>query len=216
MEFSIESTGRIPNIKTLEFIKSIKEKRLDDEEAQQLLSRTTPDNYPLAFFILSETNKILDAPTYTKSFICRNLAHFTENDIYYIAEGIRKQIYLGFDDFYLVMDKFFQQRTLKFRPVQNLLLFLFENFDYRIREFLITTNILTAITKESEENTLFVLKIIKKLIESENPLFKSFLEELELKIDLPRLIGNQKFFFHWYNSLEKEKQTIQVNFHDST
>ncbi|ELA42257.1 uncharacterized protein VICG_00656 [Vittaforma corneae ATCC 50505] len=199
------------NSDVLEYLKANRKTKFNEDDVFSVLEGMSAQ-YCLAFYFLSESNRVINAKTYKLSFLFKNLESFPEEDLYYLSEGIKNQIFLCFDDFFIVIHMFFSVNLLKHTPIQNLLIFLLQNFDYKMREFLISTSILKELFFIEGGSTTFHFKLLKILLDSDNPMFTLFLGSLNLKINISEPIGCQKYFKPWYNSLREEKRLIKICF----
>lgn len=198
----------LPHSDILAFLKSNKKARFTQEEAESLLEAETA-KFPQVFYLLSDSNKVLSAATYKKSFLFRNLKKFKEEDFYYITEGIKNQIFLGFDDFFIVIHRFFSIELLVFVSVQRLLLHLLQSFDYKMREFLICTDLAVKLCNNLHSvDPIFGTKWLRLLISTESPVFTSFVEDLCLEVTIPEPAGCMKFFKAWYLGLKRPRVKI--------
>lgn len=195
----------------LEYLKLNRKTKFNEDDVFSVLEGMTAQ-YSLAFFFLSESNRVINSKTYKLSFLFKNLENFSEEDLHYLSEGIKNQVFLGFDDIFIVIHEFFSANLLKRAPLQSLLIFLLQNFDYKMREFLISTNILREVFYIEGDNATFHFKLLKLLLESDSPIFASFLWDLGLEVTVPEPRGCQKYFRLWYNGLEEESKLIKISF----
>lgn len=199
----------------LSFIKANRKTQLSQEDVSKTL-QSHIDDFPVIFHLLSELNQVINASTYLQSHLYRNLNTFTEEQLYYIVEGIKNQLVLGFDDFFIVMHRFFSCELLRHRPVQGLLLYILQNFDYRVREFLITTDLISKFFTEEilgDIDATFYLKWLKVMLENDNEVFLIFLDGLRIEIRLPEPKGCRKYFKEWYEDLSSIKKRIKISFY---
>lgn len=195
-----------PGSQMIEFLKQNRRVRFNEEHLNSLLDNLS-FSYPIVFFFLSENNKVLSVERYRNSFIDRNVENFTEEDLYYITEGIKNQIILGFDDFFFVMHKFFTTKLLEYKPIQSLFLFLLNRFNYKMREIVMTSEE-TFFRRDLDLD--FKIQILVKFLESNNNNFLEFLKSHRIEIDSKTLIGINAFFIKWYEKLPDDKKVINI------
>jgi len=195
-----------------------------DEDVFEFLE-SNKKNYAGVFFVLSKNYKVLFAEQYRRSFLHCNLDEFTVEELYYITEGIKRQVVENKNDFFVVMHLFFKQDRLFFQNgngsdqssclvpscLEDLFLFLLQRFDYKMREFVISGHLRLQNAPKIHDMTLTQLKILKALIETESPILLSYLESLDLKLCICEPVGARRFFLNWYKRLHGGK-AIQIQF----
>lgn len=195
------------------FLKNNRRSKFDEKYVFTTLE-TLKNNFSIIFYLFSESNRVLNAENFRQSFLYKNLENFSEEELYYITEGLKNQIILEFTDFYIVNHLFFTIKLLKMHPIRNLLLFTLQNFDYKMREFLISTEILKKMFEDENKvfEDLFYFKLLKILIESTDKTVIAHLKDLNLKINIKNGEGVKRFLKLLYEELEEDKRYINIVF----
>lgn len=191
---------------TLNSLEIYKKSSLPEEEAQFLLSKSK-DNFCFVFYYLSENSRVLNRHTFRNSFLKENLKFFSEEELYYLYEGMKNQLQ-KFDDFYLLFHHFLIH--LNRRTFQNLLLSILSDPGYKANEIIISQNLLIKITENINIPTIFHLKAIQSIVNNE--MVKKYVTALNLKLHFKQITGCKTFFKHWYCNLKIK--TIEIVFED--
>ena len=152
--------------------------------------------YPQLFYHLSVSNQTIYEESYASTYLHRCLTSLSDEGLYYVCEGVKLQLARGSDDFYYIIHHFLSELEKK-APLQKLLVYLVENGDYRIREFLIVFDIIGRVFRmatERFEHRIFVVKFIKAVIKQDSAVLRNYIRENSLSVRIAVGDGCLGFF----------------------
>lgn len=188
------------------FLKANKGIVLCEKEVDNLLNLCQND-FCLAFYLLSDSNRVILEKTFRKSFLRQNLKNFSDEELYFLYEGIRNQIRLKFDDFYLLFHHFLIHLNKK--PFQSLIISIISEFDYKFNEIIITNDLLSKIMENSAKPSVFQLKFLKWISEVRNPSIERYIKSLNLNFNFGDVTGCKTYFKQWYEKLRSRSIVIR-------
>lgn len=155
--------------------------------------------YARIFYALSTSNKTISISTFKSTFLYTNFPHFGEEDLLFICEGIKLQLERGEPDFYLVIHHFFGD-VRRSEHLRLFLVFLVENGDYKIREFLITYDVIEKVFGYRIScfgDKLFVCKFLKAVVAMDSEFIRQYIVRKGLCIEIPMENDCMSFFASW-------------------
>ncbi|KAI5148103.1 hypothetical protein ENBRE01_0117 [Enteropsectra breve] len=157
-------------------IKLNKRTKYSGETLKRLLI-TPHAKYHEIFYFLSVSNRTIQYDSYLESYLHKNRDNFDDEALCYISEGIRLQVEAGYVDFYLIIHHFYTEKAFNEPNAQMLLIYLMEIGCYKIREFLITQNIIERVGRmrgDTFETRKFMAKFVAALIAMNNKIIVEY------------------------------------------
>lgn len=179
------------------YIKENKHVKLPDEIILFILCSSSTF-YSKIVYELAKTHHLplsIENPLY----LFENYNNFEEEDFFYLCRGFKIQIERGFEDFYMIIHRVFQSLFTS-DSLKNLLLFLIDIGDYKIREYLIAYSIFESvmnISLDNLENRIFFIKFWIKIIDLKSPIVFDEIFGLKIKKKVPIFKDCCFFFKNW-------------------
>ncbi|KAI4292837.1 hypothetical protein PAPHI01_2111 [Pancytospora philotis] len=194
------------------------ERKYPDEAVARMLGRQLK-SYAKLFYTLSASNRTLCARTYKDTHLHKGYDSFGEEDLMYLCEGIKLQLAMGLDDFYLITHYFF--RRLPSSPqLCRFLMFLMADCDFRLREFLVSHDVAAAVLGRPVRTALdeaFAAKFVKSLVELNSSAIEERILGSDTAVTLRLSSGYSDFFVHWLERCARRfKDYIQIQRCDAT
>lgn len=165
------------------------------------------NEYAQVIFHLSETNKIIFWQTFRKTYIFENYCNFNEEEMYFLCEAMKNQVQNGHDDFFYIMHHFFKNIGASW-PLQRLFIYLSSTMCFKLREFIITENLVEKVLKNKNTPDIFKIKLIKAVTDAKSLALNEYLCDKKLKLEMKQPRGCLAFFKKWY----RKSNLIKIKF----
>lgn len=166
--------------------------------------RQEHSNYGRVFYYLSLGNKAISRDTFHETYIHNRITRrvYNEEELQYICEGVKLMVERGDFEFFYVAHLYFGANCdfLNSSILRDFLVWMLEHGDYRIREILLTWDIIGrvfSLLPSNMKEKIFLVRFIRTMVERDHTLIIRHANKHRLLARIGRVSGCIGYFAEW-------------------